>query len=32
MCTYAYVRFVTGFFLSLRPWANDSVAFPEKVR
>ena len=36
MCTYAYVRFVIGFFFFLcapgTPWANYSVAFPEKVR
>ena len=34
MCTYAYVRFVIGFFFFLcapgTPWANYSVAFPEK--
>ena len=33
MCTYAYVHFVIGFFLLCAlgtPWANFSVAFPEK--
>ena len=37
MFTYAYVRFVIGFFFFFlcalgTPWANYSVAFPEKVR